>query len=209
MGDARLAPVARCLGGFQHPLGRTIDFGVSAPNASTAGETGRNPKAVAASWGVAASSAMAGGRIRRRDLAAEHVERRRDELQRLFPEATIVLQSEVISDENIERERRIQQALSEPTRFEFANASLQDAIDYLSDLHNVDIRLDAQALENAQIDSEIPLTFQAQDIPLGKALANLLAPLKLTFVVRQAVVTITTQTVAQGSNKSPYGDFSD
>jgi hypothetical protein len=121
---------------------------------------------------------------------------RRREIERLFSESTILFESDAITDELEERDRRVQRTLSAPTLLEFESADLPDILAYLADLHNVDIRLDTDALEKAQIDPAVLLTFQAQHLTLREALVQLLAPLKLTFFTGRGAIAVTTMPVA-------------
>jgi hypothetical protein len=124
---------------------------------------------------------------------------RRREIERMFSESTIVFESDVANDELLEREQWTRRALAETTRLEFDGAELEDVVSYIMDLHNADIHLDTAALAAAQIDPAVPVTFQARDMVLEQALKELLAPLKLTFVFRQHVLTITTEACAQAT----------
>ena len=53
---------------------------------------------------------------------------------------------------------RIRKALDEPTNIEFVDAPLQDVVDYLKDLHNIEIQIDTKALEDASIGPDTPVT---------------------------------------------------
>jgi hypothetical protein len=108
-------------------------------------------------------------------------------------------ESDAIHDELLEREQQIRRALSQPTRLEFDGVELQDVVWYVMDLHDIDIHLDTAALAEAQIDPAVLVTVQARDIVLEQALQELLTPLKLTFIFRQHLLTITTEAGAQAA----------
>jgi hypothetical protein len=120
---------------------------------------------------------------------------RRHEIEQLFPESTVVLESEAERERDASAYRRLGKILSEPTRFAFENVPLQDAVDYLKDLHGVEIQLDIWALEKAGIDYDVPVSYQAHEIPLREALAGFLTPLELKFVIRHDVLLITAESL--------------
>ncbi|MGD9721959.1 MAG: hypothetical protein AB7O59_10405 [Pirellulales bacterium] len=91
-----------------------------------------------------------------------------------------------------ELEERIQTALKTPTHMEFVETPLQDAVDYLKDLHGIEIQLDSKALEDEGIGSDTPMTRSLKGLSLDSSLRLLLEPLDLTFVVRHGVLEITT-----------------
>ena len=49
-------------------------------------------------------------------------------------------------------ERKIREALNQPTQIEFVETPLKDVIDYLKDLHHIEIQLDTSALKEAGVD---------------------------------------------------------
>ena len=61
-----------------------------------------------------------------------------------------------------------------PTKMEFTETPLQDAIDYLRDLHGIEIQLDTKALEDAGIGSETPVTRNLHGVSLKSGLRLLL-----------------------------------
>ncbi len=91
-------------------------------------------------------------------------------------------------------EARIEKELGEPTTMEFVDTPLQDAIDYLKDVHNIEIQLEKTALEEAGVGSDTPVTRTLKGISLRSALRLLLAdlPTPLTYVIEDEVLKITT-----------------
>lgn len=94
---------------------------------------------------------------------------------------------------------KIRKELSEPTTMEFVETPLQDAVDYLKDLHGIEIQLDKRALDEAGVGADTPVTHALKGISLGSALRLLLGnmPTPLTFVVRDSVLMITTPEAAR------------
>jgi hypothetical protein len=87
---------------------------------------------------------------------------------------------------------RIQKALGEPTNLEFVEAPLQDVIDYLKDLHGIEIQIDNKALEDASIGADTPVTRNLKGITLKSALRLMLGTMDLTYVIKNEVLLITT-----------------
>ncbi len=87
--------------------------------------------------------------------------------------------------------------LTEPAQFEFVEAPLQDVVDYLKVRHNIEIQIDAKALEDATISLCEPVTCNLQGILLGAALDLMLHRLNLTYVVDGEVLLITPENSPQ------------
>ena len=88
-------------------------------------------------------------------------------------------------------ERKLAEALDSPTVIEFTETPLQDVVDYLKDVHHVEIQVDVQTLEAAQIGSDTLITANEKEMKLRSAL-RLLLPSELTYIIRDEVVVITT-----------------
>jgi hypothetical protein len=93
-------------------------------------------------------------------------------------------------------EANIREALQRPTKMEFTETPLQDAVDFLKDYHGIEIQLDNRALENEGIGSDTPITRHISGMSLGSALRLLLADIDATFVVRPGTLLITTKAAA-------------
>lgn len=61
-------------------------------------------------------------------------------------------------------EAKIREALAETTTFDFVNEPLTGVIDYLKDLHGIEIVLDRRALENENYDLEVPVTLRMKGV---------------------------------------------
>ena len=93
-------------------------------------------------------------------------------------------------------EKRIQQALKDSTEVAFTDMALKDALDYLEDLHRIEIIIDEVALTDEGIVKDQPVNLVLSGITLRSALRLLLEPLGLTYVIEDEVMKITTQTKA-------------
>ena len=81
----------------------------------------------------------------------------------------------------------------EPTNFEFVDEPLLDVVDYLKDLHNIEIQIDAKALEAASIGTDMPVTCNLKGIALRPALDLMLKQLKLAYFIEGEVLMITNE----------------
>ena len=97
-------------------------------------------------------------------------------------------------------EQRIREALDEPTQIEFVDTPLKDVVDYLKDLHHIEIQLDGPAMQEAGVEESTPLTRNLKGISLRSALRLMLDELELTCVIHNEVLLITSRAKA-ASNK--------
>lgn len=93
-------------------------------------------------------------------------------------------------------EQRIEAALNERTEISFSDMPLKDAIDFLKDLHEIQIVMDSAALTDEGVDPSAPVSLELAGITLRSALRLLLEPLALTYVIRDEVMMITTEAKA-------------
>ncbi len=94
-------------------------------------------------------------------------------------------------------EEKIFQALNDSTTLEFIETPLADVVDYLKDLHGIEIQIDHRALEDVGIGSDTPITRNLKGITLRSALRLMLKEMDLTYVVRDEVLLITTPEEAE------------
>ena len=88
--------------------------------------------------------------------------------------------------------KKIREALDSPTQFEFIETPLQDVIDYLKNLHKIEIQLDTRALKDIGIGTDAPVTRNMKGVTLKEALQFVLRDLGLTYIVTKEVLLITT-----------------
>ncbi|MBI3838262.1 MAG: hypothetical protein HY288_10065 [Planctomycetia bacterium] len=79
---------------------------------------------------------------------------------------------------------------------EFTKTPLQDVVDYLKELHRIEIQFDSKALGDAGVASDTLVTRQLKGISLDSALKLLLHDLDLTTVVTNGVLLVTTPEAA-------------
>jgi hypothetical protein len=90
-------------------------------------------------------------------------------------------------------EIKIRKALDEPTSLEFVETPLTDVIDYLKDLHGIEIQIDNKALEDGGAGTDTPVTKNLRGISLRSALRLMLGPMDLAYVIKDEVLLITTK----------------
>lgn len=93
-------------------------------------------------------------------------------------------------------EKRIESALEETTQIEFVDTPLQDAVEFLSELHNIPIILDRAAFGDKGVPFDQPLTQKLSEVRLESALDILLEPHGLTYLVEDDVLKITSTKIA-------------
>ena len=89
-------------------------------------------------------------------------------------------------------EEKIFEALRQPTSLEFIETPLRDVVDYLKDLHGIEIQINYRALEEIGVSADTPLTRNLKGISLRSALRLMLRELDLTYSVQDEVLLITT-----------------
>jgi hypothetical protein len=89
-------------------------------------------------------------------------------------------------------EEKIEQALRSPTQLEFIETPLQDVVDYLKDLHQIEIQIEGPALDDVGIGTDTPITRNLKGISLRSALRLILREVDLTYVIADEVLLITT-----------------
>ncbi len=94
-------------------------------------------------------------------------------------------------------EQRIRDVLRSPTQIEFVETPLKNVIDYLKDLHHIEIQLDTPALKEMGVDESKPVTRNLKGISLRSALKLILDELQLKYVIHNEVLFITSPTKAE------------
>ena len=92
----------------------------------------------------------------------------------------------------------IEQRLAKPVTFDFSDATLADVVDFLRDFTGVNIVLDTPALEEEGIGSSTAVNMKLAGVSLRSALRLILDPIGLTYLVKDDVIVITSQTQVAG-----------
>lgn len=88
---------------------------------------------------------------------------------------------------------RIDKALREQTEVSFADNPLHEALDYLEDLHKIEITVDKRALEAESVPEDAPISLKISGVTLKSVLRLVLAPLGLDYVIQNETLMITSQ----------------
>jgi type II secretory pathway component GspD/PulD (secretin)/tetratricopeptide (TPR) repeat protein len=98
-------------------------------------------------------------------------------------------------------EQSIERKLTMPINLNFKDVPLSQAIDDLSSLSGVNIVRDKAALDDGGINLEQPLSLKVENISLKSALTLLLNQAKLTYMIRDEVLQVTTNEKTAGRLK--------
>jgi len=99
-----------------------------------------------------------------------------------------------------ERELEIRNKLRTPVQLQFDNAPLSKVIDTLGQLAGINIHLDPQGLAEEGVSTDTPINNLdlRQEIKLESALNLILRPLRLTYVIKDEVLKITSEQARKG-----------
>ncbi|MGD9648158.1 MAG: hypothetical protein AB7U73_20780, partial [Pirellulales bacterium] len=95
------------------------------------------------------------------------------------------------------KEKDIMKALDDDTTLDFVETPLTEVVQYLEDLHKIQIELDIAALDEAGIPPDTPITRNLSGISLRSALRLILSEHDLTYIIDNEVLMITTTEEAQ------------
>jgi hypothetical protein len=104
-----------------------------------------------------------------------------------------------MASEQVEAELReawMRIALDAPTEVEFVDTPLREGLNILKDYHKIEILFDSEALKEAGIPEDKPVTLTLSEITLESILNLMLLPLNLDWVIRNEVLQVTTRKVA-------------
>jgi hypothetical protein len=113
------------------------------------------------------------------------------------PGGLVFVEAHMPGDPDDAASSRIERTLEEPTEFEFIEAPLTDVIEFLKTRHRIEIQLDNKALEEAGVALDTQITRHVKGITLRSGLRLMLRDLEMTYVIRDEVLLITTQSNAE------------
>ena len=97
-----------------------------------------------------------------------------------------------------EKERDIERKLSTPVTLNFSDAPLHQVVDDLRATQGMNIYVDQQALDAENISLEHPVSIKLDQVSLKSALNLILKSVHLTYVIKDEVLQITTESQAKG-----------
>ena len=109
------------------------------------------------------------------------------------------------------KEQEIEQRLTTPVALKFEKRPLSEVIEYLGKIAQVPTYLDPQGMQAEGVGSDTPISIDlSQDISLKSALKLILEPLRLTYVIKDEVLKVTSEDVKRGQLYTvmyPVGDL--
>ena len=94
-----------------------------------------------------------------------------------------------------ENVRRIEGKLGNKTEVRFTDVPLKDALEYLKDLHQLDIWIDVKALSDEGVSTDQTVNLEMSGISLKSVLRKVLGPCNLDYIIRDDVMEITTREI--------------
>jgi hypothetical protein len=142
--------------------------------------------------GAASGGAPAGGLGGLRDAATSEDTKVETATDDRAPARTLFQAAQARGLVPVTKKTDFEGILQQPTKFNFVDTPLSDAIAYLADQHDIDIQLDAKGLTDAAVDPSAPLTRSVRKpISLESGLRLILDEFDLTFVIQDEVMKIT------------------
>ena len=92
---------------------------------------------------------------------------------------------------------KIEAALDSPAELAFKNTPLTGMVAFLKDRYKVEVQLDKKAMDEAGIGADVTVSKNVKGISLRSALRSMLQELKLTCLVQDEVLLITTTEAAE------------
>ncbi len=97
-----------------------------------------------------------------------------------------------------EKEREIERKLTTPVNMSFSNAPLKSVLDDLRETNGINIVIDNIALQEDGVSLDSPVTIKLERVSLKAALNLVLQQVKLTYVIKDEVLQVTTDSHARG-----------
>ena len=86
---------------------------------------------------------------------------------------------------------KVYQALDQTTTMEFIETPLVDVLDFLKELHGIEIQIDQKALADTGVGTDSPITKNLKGMTLASGLRLMLRDVDLTYIVSDDVLIIT------------------
>lgn len=128
---------------------------------------------------------------------APKVKKTAPKVKRLRAARPKVVEPETGRSPRLEHAREIAKAVDGEITLEFTEAPLSDIVDYLESLRGIQIVIDHAALDNVGLGPDTPISCRVEGISLRSALALVLSPLDLDYVIHHEVLMITTEEAAR------------
>lgn len=107
-------------------------------------------------------------------------------------------ETSITTTKHTEAERQIERLLTKPVTLNFTNVPLQQVVDDIRQWHGINIYVDTRALEQEGISQDRPVSIKLDNVALKSALNLILREVHLTYMVKDDVLQITTESEARG-----------
>lgn len=97
-----------------------------------------------------------------------------------------------------DKERKIERSLDQPMNLQFKDTPLKDVIDTIREQTGINVVPDMPALDEENVSLDRPVTMNLEGVSMKCALNLLLRQVKLTYVINNEVLNITTDKHARG-----------
>lgn len=104
-------------------------------------------------------------------------------------------------------EQKIEAVLEEMTEVDLIDVPLSDAMDYFADIHNIRIVIDEVALAEIGVPTDEPVNILVSEVSLRSALNQILRPKHLAAIIRDEVLQVTAQEVADAHTETRVYDI--
>lgn len=94
-------------------------------------------------------------------------------------------------------ELQIRRELAKSTTVDFVETPLMEVAVFLEDLHQIQIEVDANAMDSSGVATDTPITCSLTNVTLHAVLRQVLEPFDLTYLIENEILLITTRDVAQ------------
>ncbi|MFC1597847.1 hypothetical protein ACFL5Q_07960 [Planctomycetota bacterium] len=106
-------------------------------------------------------------------------------------------------------EKVILEALEEPSEAVFFETPLNEVVEYLADLHEINVVVDETGLVEVGVSDDTPIELNIAKIPLRSVLGLILEPLELNWTIREGVLVITSEAEAERELVTKVYDVAD
>jgi tetratricopeptide (TPR) repeat protein len=97
-----------------------------------------------------------------------------------------------------QKEHAIEETLKRPISVNYNMTPLREILNDIRDSHNINIHVDAAALEEEGISLDRPVSMKLEEVTLKSALNLMLHDVHLTWVIKDGVLVVTTEKCARG-----------
>src|SRR5262245_26542868 len=106
-------------------------------------------------------------------------------------------------------EAMIEAKMNDPVAVDFRDVPLKEALEYLDSLQGLKLQFDNEAIQEARVAMDQPVTLNLNAFPLRAIFTLLLEPLQMEWIIRDGAIVVTTASVASMHPNSWKYDVND